>query len=106
MNALSQFAANNCENAKNDVCHCRCNGALHGARRLKTNDAGDTDPIEFEKLPEDDPHFVPSKKRAKELAKERKREKKRLEREARYNAQKKWNDEHPSYYNNDLFPAY
>lgn len=95
MNALSQFAANNCENAKNDVCHCRCNGALHGARRLKTNETGDTDPTEFEKLPEDDPHFVPSKKRAKELAKERKREKKRLEREERAAAWAKMQAERP-----------
>lgn len=83
MKALSQFAANNCENAKESVCHCRCGGALHGARRLKVDAMGNTLPDEFEKLPETDPHFVPSKKRRKELAKERKKERKAEERRKR-----------------------
>jgi len=86
MKALSQRMANECENAKNPTCHCRCGGMLHGARRAPTNTSGDTAPQWFEQLPETAPHFVPSKKRAKELAKERKRAKKKAEREARWAA--------------------
>ncbi len=106
MKAMSQSMANRCENAKEPVCHCRCGGALHGARRLATNTVGDTVPTEFEKLPEEDPHFVPSKKRAKELAKERKRERKRQEREERAAAYKKWEEEHPRTYDTSLFPMW
>lgn len=95
MKAMSQSMANSCENAKNKTCNCRCGGALHGAKRLATTVTGDTLPTEFEKLPEDDPHFVPSKKRAKELAKERKREKKRIEREEKAAAWAKMRAERP-----------
>lgn len=86
MNALSVTMANNCENAKNATCTCRCGGALHGAKRLTTDTQGNTARVEFEQLPETDPHFVPSKKRAKELAKERLKERKRQKREARWKA--------------------
>lgn len=43
--ALSKREAQNCEDAKEIVCHCRCNGASHGAKR------GDVS-----SLPMDDPH--------------------------------------------------
>lgn len=82
MRPLSQSTANRCENAKEPECKCRCGGALHGAKGkrigrgtspMDTDTNGDTVPIWFEQLPETDPHWVPSKKRAKELAKERAR---------------------------------
>lgn len=43
--ALSWRAAQNCENAKELVCHCRCGGANHGAKRGNVGD-----------LPFEDPH--------------------------------------------------
>jgi hypothetical protein len=62
MKQLSERQARNCEEAKGDICKCRCGGALHGSRR-----GGDDDtPREFfEQLPEDDPHHLPPKKRRK-----------------------------------------
>lgn len=56
MKPLSENQARNCEEAKHPICKCRCNGALHGARR------GGAAPSRqwYETLREDDPHFVPS----------------------------------------------
>ncbi len=45
--ALSKQAAQNCEDAKELVCRCRCGGANHGAKRGPV--AG---------LPIDDPHSL------------------------------------------------
>ena len=45
--ALSRRAAQNCENAAEPVCRCRCGGALHGAGRGRVED-----------LPVDDPHSL------------------------------------------------
>lgn len=57
MRALSLRAAQNCENALKPRCHCRCGGKLHGAKRL-----GDAAPgrDQFEQLPADDPHHLPT----------------------------------------------
>lgn len=43
--AIAKRAAQNCENAAEPVCRCRCGGDLHGAKR---GDVG--------LLPMDDPH--------------------------------------------------
>lgn len=42
--ALSKKAAQNCENAVEPVCHCRCGGALHGALRGPVESLPMTDP--------------------------------------------------------------
>jgi hypothetical protein len=49
-----------CEAATNDRCRCRCGGAAHGTKRSQL--------VEFyEKLPETDPHRIPTKSRQLEL---------------------------------------
>jgi hypothetical protein len=57
MKPLSERQARRCEEAREPVCHCRCGGAKHGARRAGTEG---TPRSFFEQLPEDDPHYVPS----------------------------------------------
>ena len=56
--ALSVTAANRCENAVGGRCRCRCEGAAHG-RALAASDDG-LDRTEFERLPADDPHHLPT----------------------------------------------
>ena len=55
--ALSLAEARECENAQGPVCKCRCGGALHGSKRIR-----DDAPIEeFQALPADDAHHLPTK---------------------------------------------
>lgn len=54
LRSLSMRQARNCEEAREPVCKCRCGGTLHGAKR------GSGDSF-FNGLPDNDPHFVPSK---------------------------------------------
>ena len=90
MKAMSHAMADRCENAKEPACHCRCGGALHGAKRFQTDALGNTPRVEFETLPETDPHFVPSKQRAKQLAKERAKQRKKEKRAAYWAARAKF----------------
>lgn len=53
MKKLTARQARACEEATLPRCRCRCNGALHGAKRNKG--AGAT---WFSRLPESDPHYV------------------------------------------------
>lgn len=69
---LSDRQAQRCEEAIGDVCHCRCGGAFHGAKRGGTAGDGTIDRAFFETLPKDDPHYLPSAA-AKRLTKEIKR---------------------------------
>lgn len=48
---LTRREADRCEQAKEPVCHCRCGGLKHGAKRV----SGD----ELASLPLNDPHYVP-----------------------------------------------
>jgi hypothetical protein len=62
MRNLSERQARNCEEALGKVCRCRCGGALHGAKRS----GGSSTPTPrafFEELDEEDPHYLPPKKR-------------------------------------------
>jgi hypothetical protein len=61
--ALSRREADRCETACEPECKCRCGGAKHGAAR-------GTGLTFFNSLPEDDPHYIPSKE-AKAAAKKR-----------------------------------
>ena len=75
---LTLKQAQNCENAREPVCKCRCGGALHGAKR-----GGDTPTATFfETLPEDDPHYRPDAKKKAELANQRREAKNAEKREA------------------------
>lgn len=65
--ALSMRQAQQCENACNPRCRCRCGGTFHGKGRIRTQDSE-----AFHALPEDDPHWVPTKERRRQLALERK----------------------------------
>lgn len=47
---LSYASARACEEAKEDVCRCRCGGKMHGLRRVREG--------ELYSLPEDDPHHI------------------------------------------------
>lgn len=74
MRALSLRAAQNCENALKPRCHCRCGGQLHGARRLERDGATLPEREDFEQLPADDPHHLPTeaeRKAKREAAKSR-----------------------------------
>lgn len=75
MKALSLAQANNCETAREPVCKCRCQGALHGARR------GEGIAF-FNGLPVDDPHYIPSA----EARKEQKRKEREEIQKRRYEA--------------------
>lgn len=56
MRPLSEYAVYRCEQATTPRCRCRCQGALHGAKR-----AGDRPRRAFfERLPKDDPHYIAS----------------------------------------------
>jgi hypothetical protein len=77
MKPLSERQARRCEEAREPVCHCRCGGAKHGARRAGTEG---TPRSFFEQLPEDDPHYVPSvEKIAAQKAARKEAERKRKE---------------------------
>jgi hypothetical protein len=81
MKKLTEQQAKNCEEAREPVCRCRCNGQFHGKQR-----GGADAPIEFyNALPEDDPHFAPSKEQLAERRKS-KLAAKRAERNARIDA--------------------
>jgi hypothetical protein len=53
MKPLTQREADRCEQAKERVCKCRCQGSKHGAARVPAG--GD-----FSSLPLDDPHHRPA----------------------------------------------
>ena len=71
LRSLSVRQAAKCEEAKEPACHCRCGGALHGAKRNGGSSAG---AAFFAALPDDDPHHIDSK--------EQRAAKKRAEKEA------------------------
>lgn len=54
MRALSLRQAARCETATHPRCTCRCGGKLHGAGRMATG----APRAEWERLPQDDPHYV------------------------------------------------
>lgn len=54
MRALSEATARRCENALEPRCVCRCQGAAHGKGRI----GPDAPREEYEKLPQDDPHYL------------------------------------------------
>lgn len=85
---LTEQQAKRCEEAREPVCHCRCRGQLHGAKR----GGGDASMSFYNGLPEDDPHSAPSKE---QLAQKRKaaQEAKRKERQERIEAAWKKADE-------------
>lgn len=58
MKALSLNQANRCETAEGKVCHCRCGGMFHGAKRINAVQDGRE---AFEQLDEHDPHHLPIK---------------------------------------------
>lgn len=70
MRALSERQARTCENACKPRCRCRCGGAAHGSAR---GGAG-VDRSFFERLPEDDPHRLPTDEEKKARDKKRRRE--------------------------------
>jgi len=71
LRALSLTQANRCETAKHPNCRCRCGGGLHGSRRLLENATRE----DFEALPEDDPHHLPTKEEKKRRAETKRLEK-------------------------------
>lgn len=80
--SLSLKQAQNCENAKEPVCKCRCGGALHGAKR-----GGETPGLDFfEGLPSDDPHRLLSQDEKRERINATNREKTRIKQEKRHAA--------------------
>lgn len=88
MRNLTERQAKNCEEAREPVCHCRCSGQFHGGKR-----GGANAPMSYyNSLPEDDPHFAPSKE---QLAARRKtkQEAKRKERQEKIDAAWKVADE-------------
>lgn len=48
--ALSKIAAQNCEDAKEPVCRCRCGGDLHGAKRGPVGSLPIGDPHSLERI--------------------------------------------------------
>jgi hypothetical protein len=66
MKPLTQRQADRCEQAREDICVCRCGGSLHGASRGSGSAFRDA-------LPETDPHHVPSEQRKSEIRAEQKR---------------------------------
>ena len=52
--ALSKTEIKRCEEATQPVCHCRCGGLKHGAKRVPQS-AGFGG---FAELPMDDPHYI------------------------------------------------
>jgi hypothetical protein len=84
MRALSLRAAQACEYALNKSCKCRCGGKLHGARRIER--VYDELPTrdDFQALPADDPHHLPTDEeiaKARAATRERYRTKRRKRRE-------------------------
>jgi hypothetical protein len=73
--ALSEAQAQKCEDAREEVCHCRCGGAAHGRK------AGGGKAY-FQGLPPDDPHHLPTDEEIKAGIKARLEEKRRLKAEA------------------------
>jgi hypothetical protein len=72
---LGEGAARACEEARGPVCHCRCQGKLHGSKRGGQHYGEqadgtflDTPRAFFEVLPEDDPHYVLSAQAKKKRA--------------------------------------
>lgn len=76
--ALSLKMAQKCEQAQEPVCKCRCGGTGHGRKR---NGEGTPDLSFFNGLPEDDPHYIPSAEKKREMLNARKREETRLRQE-------------------------
>jgi hypothetical protein len=87
MQNLSTKLAQACEEATQPQCKCRCGGVLHGAKRGGTNTDGSIDRAFFERLPQDDPHYLPSEEVKQRRAKQKKIERriatlqKRIEKE-------------------------
>lgn len=94
MKKLTEHQAKKCEEAREESCHCRCGGQMHGGKR-----GGGNAPMSFYyALPVDDPHYVPSPERRKEIQQE-KREAKRKERQDRIDeAEKAKQDALTAYY--------
>lgn len=86
---LSEKAARSCEEARGTSCHCRCGGQFHGGKRGGSQYGKQTDgtfldtPREFfERLPEDDPHYLMSAEVKQQRAKERAEQKRKEKQEA------------------------
>lgn len=62
---LSAAQAANCENAREPVCRCRCDGAGHGKKRAPVGRADDRS--FYEQLEENDPHHLPSDAERREM---------------------------------------
>lgn len=75
---LSAFQAANCEAAREPQCDCRCGGRFHGAKRVQIEDGATDKQIHaaFERLPDGDPHRLPTKDESKGAAKMRKQHRK------------------------------